>query len=126
MASPSLAWHHHAMDLALVPLVASARPHASIAAPALQLSRRDALILASTMDKLGSLPFDFDDAVRALHGSVVERIPAGRIFLIGTTQDGPIFGSIISGVGITPSPNGVALVRVTPDGRTLSLGGLQP
>ena len=114
------------MDLARVPLVASARPHARVAAPALQLSRRDALILAATLHKLDARTCDFDEAVRALHESVVELIPAGRIFLIGATPTGPIFGSIISGVGITPSPNGVALVRVTPDGRTRSLGSLRP
>ena len=114
------------MDLALVPLVSRARPHASIAAPALQLSRRDALILASTLEKLDARTFDFDEAVRALHESVVELIPAGRIFVIGNTRTGPILGSIISGVGITPSPDGVVIVRVTPDGRTRSLGSLRP
>lgn len=99
----------------------------SIDPAALGLSTRDASILAAMLHKLDGCGggFDFDDAARALHESVMELIPAGRIYLLGATDRGPIVGSIISGVGITPGVHGIGLVRVHPDGQTISLGSLR-
>lgn len=111
------------MQLAPMPLVSTAHPHARLRAWG--LSPRDASILASTLAKLDGAPFDFHDAARAMHESVIERIPAGRCYLLGAGERGPILGSIISGVGITADAHGVLVVRVTPDGRTAALGSLQ-
>jgi len=55
---------------------------------------------------------DFEAAVRALRAAVEESIPAGRIFLLGSTARGPIVGSLLSGVGLTAAPRGVEIVRL--------------
>lgn len=91
------------------------------------LSTRDAAILATMLDKLDEpgAGLDFDEAARALHESVVELIPTGRIYRLGATDRGPILGSIISGVGITPGVQGLGVVRVRRDGQTISLGSLR-
>lgn len=75
---------------------------------------------------LGGTSVDFDEALRGLKEAVRELIPAGRTFLLGTTEFGPIVGSIVSGVGIVASPEGVLLVRVERDGRRTTLGSFLP
>lgn len=87
-----------------VAVVAPRRPYA--------LSPRDARILNLTVEKLRGARPDFSLALHALHEAVAESIPRGRVFLLGSSQDGPIFGSLISGIGITDSPIGVQLVHV--------------
>ena len=57
----------------------------------------------------------------ALSAAVTRIIPAGRVFVIGTTSDGPIVGSALSGIGIAPHAHEVAIVRVGADGRVLHL-----
>jgi hypothetical protein len=76
------------------------------------------------LHKLGGSALDFEDAARALHEAVVEAIPAGRIYLLGASEGGPILGSIVSGVGITAGTQGVTLIRIEPSGRRTSLGDL--
>jgi hypothetical protein len=91
--------------------------------PALgSLSERDRRIILLAQRKLRGVRVDFDEALRALRESVEESIPEGRVFLLGTTERGPIVGSILSGVGIAPGFDGVRLVRVGRDGQRLALG----
>jgi hypothetical protein len=88
----------------------------------LALSARDRRILQCALRKLRGARVDFDEAMRALREAVEESIPAGRVFLLGTTEAGPIAGSLISGVGIVDGATGVQLVRVGPGGRRTPLG----
>lgn len=81
---------------------------------------RDASILTLARRLAGPRP-SFADAVGALSAAVTRIIPAGRVFVIGTTSDGPIVGSAISGIGIAPHAHDVAIVRVGADGRVLHL-----
>ncbi|MCU0675074.1 MAG: hypothetical protein MUE69_20065 [Myxococcota bacterium] len=81
---------------------------------------RDARILALARRLVGPRP-SFSGAVGALSAAVTQIIPAGRVFVIGTTPDGPIVGSAISGIGLAPSANHVAIVRVGADGHVLHL-----
>jgi hypothetical protein len=81
---------------------------------------RDACILTLARRLAGPRP-TFADAVGALSAAVTRIIPAGRVFVIGTTSDGPIVGSAISGIGIAPHAHEVAIVRVGADGRALHL-----
>lgn len=87
-----------------VAVVAPRRPYA--------LSPRDQRILNLTVEKLRGARPDFSLVLHALNEAVEESIPRGRIFLLGSSQDGPILGSLISGIGITDTPTGVQLVRV--------------
>jgi hypothetical protein len=89
-------------------------------------SERDRRIVALARRKLeGHERVDLDEAVRALREAVEETIPAGRIWLLGSTSHGPIIGSILSGVGIAAWEDEVALVRVH-DGRSTWLGRFSP
>jgi hypothetical protein len=90
----------------------------------LGLSKRDAAILELMLHKLEGSEPDFEDAASALHESVVELIPAGRTYVLGVTDRGPILGSVISGVGIATIAETIALVRVDRDGRKNLLGSL--
>lgn len=81
---------------------------------------RDACILTLARRLAGPRP-SFADAVGALSAAVTRIIPAGRVFVIGTTSDGPIVGSALSGIGIAPHAHEVAIVRVGADGRVLHL-----
>lgn len=87
------------------------------------LSARDTRILSLARQRLCGV-HAFDDAIRALREAVEEAIPAGRIFLLGTTEHGPILGSVISGIGISDGADGVHIVRVDRAGRTTVLGRL--
>ena len=86
---------------------------------------RDARILELARRLAGPRP-SFSDAVGALSAAVTRIIPAGRVFVIGETPDGPIVGSAISGVGIAPHTHDVAIVRVGADGRVLHLDAWPP
>lgn len=108
----------------------------------LPLSERDRYIVLLARRKLQGARVDFDEAVRALREAVEESIPAGRVFLLGrpgpapsaglaaaSVADsiaGPIIGSLLSGVGIAESRDGVRLLRLTRDGRRLDLGRFVP
>lgn len=104
------------LDLAPASLLHPARSRA--------LSPRDRVILESMLHKLGGPPRDFEDAARALHEAVEERIPGGRTYFLGANEGSPILGSIISGVGIAAGPTGVILVRIDRAGRPILLGDL--
>jgi hypothetical protein len=86
------------------------------------LSRRDYQIVERARSKLGGTQVDFHEAMRALREAVEEIIPAGRVFLLGQTDAGPVVGSIISGVGIADSVDGVRLVRIGRNGALSNLG----
>jgi len=90
------------------------------------ISERDRRIVELARRKLGGAPADFAQALRGLREAVEELIPAGRTFLLGTTEFGPIVGSIVSGVGIFAAVEGVRLVRVTRDGQKIPLGLFLP
>jgi hypothetical protein len=89
-------------------------------------SARDRLIIALTRRKLGGAAPAFDEALRALREAVEEVIPAGRVYLLGAAECGPIVGSLVSSVAIVDGEGGVALVRVGRDGQTTALGRLAP
>lgn len=78
------------------------------------LSPRDRAILALTSKLLGeNRRTDFGETVRALFEATATIIPAGRVFLIGQQKNGsPIFGSLITGVGLTEDADGIHVVRV--------------
>lgn len=74
------------------------------------LGWRDRRILALTAEKLGGAA-PFADVLAALRAAVELQIAGGRVFLLGGTADGPIFGSLRSGVGLVDAAAGVRLVR---------------
>lgn len=74
----------------------------------MEVSARDARILALVAAKQ---PADFAAAVDALREATEAVIPNGRVYFLGQSASGPIVGSLISGVGITPAPGGFAVVR---------------
>ncbi|HWO17118.1 MAG TPA: hypothetical protein VNO30_00020 [Kofleriaceae bacterium] len=88
----------------------------------LALSARDRRIIQCALRKLRGARVDFGEAVRALREAVEESIPAGRVFMLGIAEAGPIVGSLISGVGIVDGATGVQLVRARSDGRHTPLG----
>ena len=90
------------------------------------VSLRDQAILALARRKLLGRRVDFTQAVQALHEAVAESIPAGRIFLLGTTERGPIVGSLISGVGIVQGEEAVELLHVVRHHSPRRLGRLCP
>lgn len=92
----------------------------------LVVSARDRRIVALARAKLRGERVEFDDALRALREAVEELIPAGRTFLLGASDQRPIVGSIISGVGIVDDERGVQLVRAMRDGRRIALGAFAP
>ena len=75
------------------------------------VSTRDQLILDLARRKMRRDTNDFDEALRALDEAVAEVIPAGRTYFLGNGDDGPIVGSIISGIGITRVYGEVLVVR---------------
>jgi hypothetical protein len=75
------------------------------------LGARDRAILARAFALLGDGPATFADAVRALQQATEELIPAGRVFVVGSTPDGPIVGSQITRVGIVEHASGIRVVR---------------
>ena len=77
----------------------------------LMVSRRDRQILGLALRKLGGVRFDFCDALFAVREATEELIPNGRVFFLGASS-GPMFGSIISRVGIVESATGIDLVWV--------------
>ncbi|WP_437660934.1 hypothetical protein [Sorangium sp. So ce1182] len=90
------------------------------------LSERDRRIVALARRKLGGVAAGFDEALRALREAVEESIPAGRIYLLGTSELSPVVGSLVSGVGIAAATEGVVLVRLHRDGQRTTLGRLSP
>jgi hypothetical protein len=92
----------------------------------LEVSARDRRILMLAHRKLGGAGVDFVEALRALEQAVIELIPAGRVYLLGTTQHGPIVGSIVSGVGIAAAPGGVLVMHMGRDGEQTALGSFSP
>jgi hypothetical protein len=90
------------------------------------LNARDRRIVALAHRKLGGATVDFGEALRALREAVEELLPAGRTYLLGVTELGPIVGSIVSGVGIVAGAEGVLLVRVDRDGGRTTLGSFPP
>ena len=90
------------------------------------LSRRDQAIVALARRKLSGMRPDFSQAATALYEAVAELIPAGRIFLLGQTNRGPIVGSLISGVGVVQGEHAVELVQVVQHQPLRRLGRLCP
>jgi hypothetical protein len=88
------------------------------------LSPRDAAIFALTVQRLGARCDDFAEALRALRDAVETMIAAGRVFPLAMTDAGPVVGSLVSGVGIAPSPRGILVVRVARAGSVALLGPL--
>src|SRR5690348_15793076 len=76
----------------------------------LALSRRDRTILTFALRKLGGGHGDFGDAVRALREATEELIPHGRVYFLGAAANGPMIGSIVSGVGIVGGAVGISVV----------------
>ena len=101
-----------------------ARPRIAPLAHA-HLSPRDRDILGLVRRKLGGVT-DFSEALRALREAVEERIPAGRVYLLGSEEGSPVVGSIISGVGIFERAEGVLVTRISASGRREILGRLCP
>jgi hypothetical protein len=79
--------------------------------PTLQVTARDRRILSRATSKLAGARPDFGEAVRALREAVEEEIPAGRIFWLGDGDESPIFGSLVSGVGIASRRGEIVVVR---------------
>lgn len=90
------------------------------------LSERDRRILARAEEKLQGSAFHFDDALRALMDAVQELIPAGRCYFLGTRERRPVFGSVVSGVGITEGDHSVRLVLLDRGGGSTLLGRFGP
>lgn len=88
----------------------------------LQLSRRDQRIIELALTKVRGTRVGFGDAMRALQEAVEEVIPSGRIFFLGSDDNGPIVGSLLSGVGIVEAEHGIKLVRVRADRGHAPLG----
>ena len=91
----------------------------------LGVSERDRRILTLASRKARQTN-DFNEAVRALKEAVEESIPAGRTYYLGAGQQGPIVGSIVSGIGITTEHGEVVVVRVCPDRGPTTLGRFSP
>jgi hypothetical protein len=89
------------------------------------LSARDSRILALAARRATN-PKDFEAALRALRDAVEELIPAGRIFFLGAGTDGPIVGSLVSGVGITVEREEIIIVRRHPANGVKRLGRFSP
>ncbi len=104
----------------------SVRPAVGRGVRVWQISPRDRAILRLASEKLGGSTSDFGEALRALREAVEERIPAGRIYWLGDTADGPIVGSVLSGVGIVASTEGILVVQTTRDGQRQTLGRFAP
>ena len=85
------------------------------------LGERDRRILTLAQRKLGSST-DFGEALRALAEATRELIPAGRTYLLGQLGDGPLVGSVISGVGLFVEANALMVGRVDRQGCARSLG----
>lgn len=92
---------------------------------ALGLSRRDRTILEAVRAALANTPrARFPDALVALGAAVERIIPAGRTFLLGYHQGGPIVGSLVSNVGIAEESCAIIVVRVRADASVDVLGRL--
>jgi hypothetical protein len=94
--------------------------------PRVVLSARDHLIVDLTREKLIGRSFDFGDAVRALREATLETIPAGRVFLLGHSEGGPVIGSAISGIGVVDHTRGVRVVHCEAGGRVTLVRSLRP
>jgi hypothetical protein len=114
--------------LASEPLVHPARSRIRISTPRIELAwtlgERDAGIIAAMLHMLAGCEPDFEQTARALHEAVVGSIPAGRVYVLGAGDRGPILGSLITGVGIAADEEGIALVRVDRSGQSRLLGRL--
>lgn len=93
------------------------------------VSARDHRILCRALHLLGGSAPSFVEAVRAVRAAVEELIDAGRVYHLGAGEQGPIVGSLVSGVGITAGAEvgkvgEVVVVRVDRGGRWTVLGSL--
>jgi hypothetical protein len=88
----------------------------------LQISRRDRRIIELALTKVRGTRANFSDAMRAIQEAAEEVIPSGRIFFLGSDDNGPIVGSLLSGVGIVEAEHGIKLVRVRLDAAPTPLG----
>ena len=62
------------------------------------------------------------EALARLLEATERAIPAGRIYVLGHAARGPVVGSLVSGVGITPDRGGISIVKVMPgDARLVAL-----
>ena len=90
------------------------------------VSARDQVILRLLRRSLAHTTHDFPEVLRALQQIVAAMIPAGRTYLLGTYFNGPIVGSLLSGVGVCESASGALIVRVGREGLVSPLGRLLP
>ena len=88
----------------------------------LSLSHRDRRIVDLALTKVHGVQMDFGEAMRALREAAEELIPGGRVFLLGSTDSGPIVGSLLSGVGIVECEQGIQLVHVRRNGDRTPMG----
>ena len=88
----------------------------------MSLGDRDRRIIDLALSKVHGARVDFGEAMRALREAAEELIPGGRVFLLGTTDSGPIVGSLLSGVGIVEREQGIQLVHVQRNGDRTPMG----
>jgi hypothetical protein len=89
------------------------------------LSRRDRMILGAVRAALVNVSrARFPEVLAALGAAVERAIPAGRIYLLGYHQCGPIVGSLVSNVGIAEESHTIVVVRVRADAGVDVLGRL--
>ena len=107
-------WHDALMLVtAAEPIVA--RPGFRSGRAELGLNALDREIMRTLALEVRGGSSDFNRALEHLEQIVRQRIPAGRIFLLGASASGPIVGSVRTGVGLMSSLDAIKIVRVGVD-----------
>jgi hypothetical protein len=115
----------HSVDKQYALSMNSAEPYSyTDSRPIPSISARDQKIITLARQKLSGKTPSYDDAICALHDAVTALIPAGRIYLLAITANGPIIGSMISGIGIMTQQSSIQLVRVRQAPHALSIDSL--
>ena len=82
----------------------------------------DTRVVARASEIAAEKPPSFYTDLFALEQATRDVIPAGQVHLLGEYGGQPIFGSLVSGVGIVASDQGTLLVKVSVDGLVQVLG----